>query len=149
MHEIILKFYTLWICFQIVSNKLHNARYYTLFTLKYVNLLLGWWCSGLVSGSCLTLCDPMDCSSQLLCPWDFPGKNTGVGCHFLLHFYLVNVIHFPQILYLPVIYFLFHMSALCLFSPHLLVFVETNVIYYVSCYNTFLKCVILLFEWLP
>ena len=21
---------------------------------------------------------------QLLCPWDFPGKNTGVGCHFLL-----------------------------------------------------------------
>ena len=24
----------------------------------------------------------MDC--RLLCPWDFPGKNTGVGCHFLL-----------------------------------------------------------------
>ena len=23
-------------------------------------------------------------SSQLLCPWDFPGKNTGVGCHVLL-----------------------------------------------------------------
>ena len=22
-------------------------------------------------------------SSRLLCPWDFPGKNTGVGCHFL------------------------------------------------------------------
>ena len=21
---------------------------------------------------------------QLLCPWDSPGKNTGVGCHFLL-----------------------------------------------------------------
>jgi len=19
-----------------------------------------------------------------LCPWDFPGKNTGMGCHFLL-----------------------------------------------------------------
>ena len=30
---------------------------------------------------CLTLCNPMDC---LLCLWDFPGKNTGVGCHFLL-----------------------------------------------------------------
>ena len=26
--------------------------------------------------SCLTLCDP--------CPWDSPGKNTRVGCHFLL-----------------------------------------------------------------
>ena len=22
-------------------------------------------------------------SIRLLCPWDFPGKNTGVGCHFL------------------------------------------------------------------
>ena len=22
--------------------------------------------------------------TQLLCPWDSPGKNTGVGCHFLL-----------------------------------------------------------------
>ena len=23
-------------------------------------------------------------SARLLCPWDFPGKNTGVGCHALL-----------------------------------------------------------------
>ena len=23
-------------------------------------------------------------STRFLCPWDFPGKNTGVGCHFLL-----------------------------------------------------------------
>ena len=22
--------------------------------------------------------------TRLLCPWDFPGKNTGLGCHFLL-----------------------------------------------------------------
>ena len=30
-------------------------------------------------------CDPMDCSpSRLLFPWDFLGKNTGSGCHFLL-----------------------------------------------------------------
>ena len=35
-----------------------------------------------VAQLCSTLCDPMDCS--LLCPWDFPGKSTGVGCHFLL-----------------------------------------------------------------
>ena len=33
----------------------------------------------------LTLCDPMDGSlPRLRDPWDFPGKNTGVGCHFLL-----------------------------------------------------------------
>ena len=24
--------------------------------------------------------------TRLLCPWDSPGKHTGVGCHFLLHF---------------------------------------------------------------
>ena len=29
--------------------------------------------------SCPTLCDPTDGS-----PWDSLGKNTGVGCHFLL-----------------------------------------------------------------
>ena len=29
-------------------------------------------------------CDPMDWPARLLCPWNFPGKNTGVSCHFLL-----------------------------------------------------------------
>ena len=33
--------------------------------------------------SCPTLCDPID-SSPPGFPWDSPGKNTGVGCHFLL-----------------------------------------------------------------
>ena len=27
-------------------------------------------------------CNPMDCSPPGSCPWDFPSKNTGVGCHF-------------------------------------------------------------------
>ena len=36
-----------------------------------------------VAQSCPTLCDPMD--TRLLRPWDFLGKSTGVGCHFLLH----------------------------------------------------------------
>ena len=35
--------------------------------------------------SCLTLCDPIDSSPPgSPHPWDSPGKNTGVGCHFLL-----------------------------------------------------------------
>ena len=39
----------------------------------------------IVIQSCLTLCDPMDRSPpRLLCPWDFPGKNTGLGSHSLL-----------------------------------------------------------------
>ena len=41
-----------------------------------------WWFSlSVVSNSC----DPMDWEpTRLLCPWDSPGKNTGVGCHCLL-----------------------------------------------------------------
>ena len=35
--------------------------------------------------SCLTVCDPRDGSPPgSPSPWDSPGKNTGVGCHFLL-----------------------------------------------------------------
>ena len=34
--------------------------------------------------SCPTLCDPIDGSHQAPHPWDSPGKNAGVGCHFLL-----------------------------------------------------------------
>ena len=34
--------------------------------------------------SCPTLCDPIDGSHQVLRLWDSPGKNTGVGCHYLL-----------------------------------------------------------------
>ena len=38
-----------------------------------------------VAQSCPTLCDPMDCSlARVLCPWNSPVKNTGMGCHFLL-----------------------------------------------------------------
>ena len=38
-----------------------------------------------VTQSWLTLCDPCGLwPARLLCPWDFPGQNTGVGCHFLL-----------------------------------------------------------------
>ena len=33
--------------------------------------------------SCLSLCDLKDYSPfRLLCSWDCPGKNTGVGCYF-------------------------------------------------------------------
>ena len=37
---------------------------------------------------CLTLSDHMDCSpSGILCPWNFPGKNTGACCYFLLQIF--------------------------------------------------------------
>ena len=34
--------------------------------------------------SCLILCNPMTIAHGIFCPWNFPGKNTRVGCHFLL-----------------------------------------------------------------
>ena len=43
----------------------------------------------LVAQSCLTLYDPIGCIdpielNRISCPWNTPGKNTGVGSHFLL-----------------------------------------------------------------
>ena len=32
--------------------------------------------------------------TRLLCPWDFPGKSTGVGCHCLLHQYALTLFIF-------------------------------------------------------
>ena len=48
-------------------------------------------------------------TTRLLCPWDSPGKNAGVGCHFLLqgvfliqrsNLQLLHLLHCRQILYL-------------------------------------------------
>ena len=42
-------------------------------------------CHCLVTKSCLTLVWLKGLQlARLLCPWDFPGKNSRVGCHFLL-----------------------------------------------------------------
>ena len=40
--------------------------------------------AGPVAHLCPTLCAPWTKPIRLLCPWHFPGKNIGVGCHFLL-----------------------------------------------------------------
>ena len=45
----------------------------------------------LAAQSCLTLCDPMECSPPgFSFHGDSPGKNTGVGCHALLQGGLPN-----------------------------------------------------------
>ena len=49
------------------------------------SLKCGPSCCCLVAKSRLTLWDHVNSKpSRLLCPWNFPGKNPGVGCHFLL-----------------------------------------------------------------
>ena len=53
---------------------------------KLIKRLLLLHCTAAVKSlqSCPTLCDPIDSSPPGSRPWDSPGKNTGVGCHFLL-----------------------------------------------------------------
>ena len=48
------------------------------------NFAQGWWLVVSVVKSCLTLVTPWTVARRLLCPWDSPGKNTGVGFHSLL-----------------------------------------------------------------
>ena len=55
---------------------------------KTMSLMCVHMCSA--AKSCLTLWDPMDCSPPGSRPWDFPGKNTGVGSHSLLQGNLPN-----------------------------------------------------------
>ena len=59
----------------------------------------------LVALLCPPLCHLMDCCLPDSCPWEYLGKNTGVGCHFLLHGIFPtqesnqNLLHCRQILY--------------------------------------------------
>ena len=38
---------------------------------------------------------PETTAHQLPHPWDSPGKNTGVGCHFLLQIYKIKCLFYP------------------------------------------------------
>ena len=57
----------------------------------HVEIVGSWQRLTILWGECicaqmhLILHNPMDCSCPgPSCPWTFPGKNTGAGCHFLL-----------------------------------------------------------------
>ena len=48
------------------------------------NVVIVVLCVCLVTQLCSTLLRPHGLQpTRLLCAWDFPGKNTGVGCHVL------------------------------------------------------------------
>ena len=59
--------------------------------------------------SCVWLCATLQTVAHLVCcPWDFPGKNTGMGCHFLLQGIfqtqrsnpsLLHLLHWQAVLY--------------------------------------------------
>ena len=49
---------------------------------KFKKQINRWWFSRPVTSN--SFCNYMDYSlPRLLCPFDFPGRTTGVGCHFL------------------------------------------------------------------
>ena len=72
---------------------------YSVLVSTFINLVL-------VTQSCSILCNPIDCSLPgSSVHGDSPGKNTGVGCHFLLQGIFptqglnLGLLHCKQILY--------------------------------------------------
>ena len=58
---------------------------YTLSLLWIIHFFCLIMISSEVVQSCPTLCNLHGLEpARLLCPWDFPGKSAGAGCHFLL-----------------------------------------------------------------
>ena len=84
---------------------------------------------------CVTL---WTAATRLLCPWYFPGKNTGVGCHFLLQRIFLPQESNPRLLCLPALAGSlplaprFHSFGFCFFSicvydcSKLLIYFPTN-----------------------
>ena len=74
-----------WLC---VSGQEHILSELQLLELRFLEFFQIWpWCRyklvGLVAKSCPTLATPWTVAHQAPLSVDFPGKNTGVGCHFL------------------------------------------------------------------
>ena len=62
--------------------------------------LLAPRCVHSVAQSCLTVQPQGLYPARLLCPWHPPGKNTGVGCHFLLQGLFLTQGSNPHVLHL-------------------------------------------------
>ena len=74
----------------------------SLFKMAWVVIILVCMRAYSVTEACPTFRDPMDCNlPDSICPWDFPGKHTGVGCHILfqifptqgLNLHLLHLLH--------------------------------------------------------
>ena len=98
---------------------LHTVMYmYQYYALNSSHLLLPLLCSEVCSlclhlycvhakslQKCLTLCNPSLPGSSVQEPWDFPGKNTGMGCHAVLQGIFptqgskLGLLHCRQIIY--------------------------------------------------
>ena len=87
---LIIIYLFIWLCWVlVVASRIFSCGMHTLSCSEYVSAIL--------LRLCPTLCDPM---GRLLCPWDSPGKNTGVGCHALLQGIFLTQGSNPHLLYL-------------------------------------------------
>ena len=73
-------------------------------------------CSAVLGGSVVSdSCDPIDCGLPGSCPWDSPGKNTGVGCHFILQGIFLTQESNPGLLHCKqILYHLSHQGSPCI-----------------------------------
>ena len=81
-HEQVLRHLRKWMS----TTVLHMAELGSM-TGSYNNIEESQWCTGsvklFVAQSCPTLCNLMDYKpARLLCPWNSPSNNTGMGCLF-------------------------------------------------------------------
>ena len=84
-----------------------NGSWFCLFNMHWApNMFMK--VKALVTQSCLFVTPWTVCSPHVLCPWNFPGQNTEVGCHFLLkglfltqelNLCLLRLLHGRQVLY--------------------------------------------------
>ena len=73
-------------CLYFLQSLSSSSHLFMLFQLD-IDIFKKFWLTATAAKSlqsCPTLCDPIDGSPPGSSPWDSPGKNTGVGCHFLL-----------------------------------------------------------------
>ena len=67
-------------------------------------------CVCVMAQVCPILCDPM--VTRLLCLWDSPGKNTGVGCRFLFQEILTQGLNPGPLCFRKILYRLSHQGSL-------------------------------------
>ena len=67
--------------------------------------------------------------TRLLCPWNFPDKNTGAGCHFLLQgIFPTQVSNLGLPLYRQMLYRLSHQGSPCmLYNVYIKVYMQSSV----------------------
>ena len=65
----------------------------------------GGVCVHVRAQSHLTFCDLMDCGPPGFCQWNFPGKNSGVGCHTLLLAKIQTLFKYHEVFLLMTFFF--------------------------------------------